>query len=150
MINLTGQCMIRLSHWTPEYDFHDVAVGNYNWIRMSNRPLHYWNYDYIMAVLRPLGDLIYVQKREHISLQHLRAFTRLKSPIIFPMEVVVDVSVWSLKVLLEDYGVLVLRSKIVQAPKKTANSFYDIPFRAANSQSIPPLSQQPAIPAPSV
>lgn len=63
MINLTGQCMIRLSHWTPEYDFHDVAVGNYNWIRMSNLPLHYWNYDSIMAVLRPLGDLIYVQKK---------------------------------------------------------------------------------------
>lgn len=62
-----------------------------------------------MAVLRPLGDLIYVQKREETSLQFLRVLAHLKKPIVFPMEVIVDVGFRSFKVLLEDDGIPILR-----------------------------------------
>lgn len=35
-----GPCCISLSHWTAEFGSHVIAVGNYNWTRISNLPLH--------------------------------------------------------------------------------------------------------------
>lgn len=61
-----------------------------------------------MAVLRPLSDLIYVQKCEDTSLQFLRVLACLKKPIVFTMEVIVDVGFKSFKVLLEDDGIPIL------------------------------------------
>lgn len=78
-----------------------------------------------MEVLRSLGDLISIQKREDVSLEHLRALVRLKAPTNFPFVIIVDVGVRSFKVSLEDDGTPVLRSKVVQklisqpASKKT-------------------------------
>lgn len=69
-----------------------------------------------MEVLRPLGDLIFVQKREDISLEHLRVLVHLKAPVSFPLEIIVDVGISSFKVKLEDDGIPILRSKIVQGP----------------------------------
>lgn len=61
-----GQCSLKLSHWTPQFGSHAIAAGNYNWIRMSNLPLHCWNWNSIVEVLRPIGDLIFVQKKEDV------------------------------------------------------------------------------------
>ena len=55
-----GRCTVGLSPWTPEFGFHALAVGNYHWIWLSNMPLHCWNWDSIVAILSPLGELIYV------------------------------------------------------------------------------------------
>lgn len=67
-----------------------------------------------MIVLRLLGDLIYVQKWEETSLKFLRLMARLNRLISFPMEMVMDVGVRSFKVLLEDSGILILRSRMLQ------------------------------------
>lgn len=45
-----GQCSLKLSHWTPKFGSHSIAAGNYNWIRMSNLPLHCWNWNSILEV----------------------------------------------------------------------------------------------------
>lgn len=87
---------------------------------MINLPLHCWNWDSIVAVRRTLGDLIYVLKREDISLEHLRALVHLKSPANFLMKIIVDVGVRRFKDRLEDDGIPVLRSKVVQGPATQA------------------------------
>lgn len=79
---------------------------------MSNLPLYcYW--DSIVEILRPIEDLICVQKKEHITLEHLRSLVKLKSPVSFLLEITMDVGVRNFKVKLEDDGVPVLRSKVV-------------------------------------
>lgn len=107
-----GECTIILTPWTPEFKSHSLAAGNYQWIRISNLPMHCWNWDSIVSVLRPIGDLIYVQKREEASMKFLRMMARLKKPIVFPMQMVVDVGMRSFFVMLEDCGTPSLRSKI--------------------------------------
>lgn len=68
-----------------------------------------------------MADLIYVQKRENISLEHLRTLVRLKSTTVFPVDLIEDVGLRSFKVILYDDGVPTLRSKIIQR-KITASS----------------------------
>lgn len=135
-----GPCTVSFSHWTPEFSSHSIAAGNYNWVRLSNLPLHCWNWDSIVEVLRPLGELIYVQKEEEITLEHLRALVRLKSSTAFPIEMIVDVGVRSFKVKLEDDGVPVLRSKIIQGPVPVAPS----PKKSSDSLSL--VSSKPLKP----
>lgn len=110
-----GPCTINLSPWTLEFKSHSLAAGNYQWIRLSNLPLHCWNWESIISILRPIGDLIYVQKREEASLKFLRVMARLKKPLAFPMQLIVDVGMRSFLVLLEDSGFPSLRSKISHA-----------------------------------
>ncbi|KAH7657105.1 Zinc finger CCHC-type protein [Dioscorea alata] len=117
-----GPCSISFSHWTPEFGSHAVAAGNYNWIRLSNLPLHCWNWDSIVAVLKPLGDLIFVRKSEDVSLEHMKALVRLKSPIAFPLILTVDVGVRSFLVRLEDDGAPIIRSKIIQGAAAASSS----------------------------
>lgn len=116
-----GQSSISLSHWTLEFGSHAVASGNCNWVRMTNLLLHCWNWNSIVEVLRPLRDLIFVQKREDVSLEHLRALVRLRSPTSFPLVIIEDVGVRSFKVRLEDHEVPILRSKVVQGLKAQLN-----------------------------
>lgn len=59
----------------------------------------------------------YVQKQEDISLEHMRVLVRLHSPMVFPLDMIVDVGVSSFKVSLQDDGIHVLHSKVVQGPK---------------------------------
>lgn len=56
-----------------------------------------------------------MQKREEISLKFLRVMARLKKPLAFPMQLIVDVGMRSFLVLLEDSGFPSLRSKISHA-----------------------------------
>lgn len=127
-----GLCTISLSPWTPEFKSHSLAAGNYQWIKLSNLPLHYWNWDSIVSVLRPIGDLIYVQKREEASLKFLRVMARLKKPIAFPLQMVVNVGMRSFFVLLEDSGIPILRSKISHG---VSNSEKPVMFK--ESSAIP-------------
>lgn len=103
-----GQCNPSLAYWTPEFGSHDIAAKNYNWVRMTNLSLHCWNWNLIVEVLRPLGDLIFVQKREDISLEHLRALVSLQAQVNFPLEIIIDVGIRSFKVRLEDDRIPVL------------------------------------------
>lgn len=100
----------------PEFGSHLITAEEYHWIRLSSIPLHCWNSDSIVAMMHPLGDLIYIQKRKEASLKYLRVMARLKIAISFPMEIIVDVGVQSFKVLLKDSGIPILRSKIIQVP----------------------------------
>ena len=81
----------------------------------------------------------------------MRVLVRLKKLIIFPMQIAVDIGVRSFIVLLEDSGIPILRSKIVQAsaapPKINAssseqrdpitNSETDAPLTHAHSRQPP-------------
>ncbi|KAH7677199.1 Zinc finger CCHC-type protein [Dioscorea alata] len=127
-----GPCSITFSHWTPEFGSHAVATGNYNWIRLSNLPLHCWNWDSIVAVLKPLGDLIFVRKCEDVSLEHMKALVRLKSPIAFPLTLTVDIGVRSFLVRLEDDGAPIIRSKIIHGAAAASN-----PQRSSNTSDSP-------------
>lgn len=73
-----GQCTISFRYWSLELDSHAITIGNYNWVINSNLPLQCYNWDSIVEVLRQLPELIYVQKWEHIYLEHMRALVRLK------------------------------------------------------------------------
>lgn len=122
-----GPCNVSLSYWTSEFGSHSIDAGNYNWIRLHNLPLHCWNWDSIVEVLRPLGDLIYVQRREDISLENLRALVRLKAPTAFPLDVIVDVGVRSFMVRLQDDDVPTLRSKFIQGPAVITTTHPKVP-----------------------
>lgn len=63
-----------------------------------------------------------MQKKENISLENLRALVRLKSQTVFLIEMIVDMGFRSFKVHLEDGGISVLRSKIVQGPVMQAST----------------------------
>ncbi|KAH7666770.1 Zinc finger CCHC-type protein [Dioscorea alata] len=136
-----GPCSIKFSLWTPEFGSHAVAAGIYNWIRLTNLPLHCWNWDSIVAVLKPLGDLIFVRKCEDVSLEHMKALVRLNSPTSFPIDLTVDVGVRSFKVRLEDDGSHVIRSKIIHGPVAASNSLKTSP--ALPSQPPPASSGNP-------
>lgn len=89
-----------------------------------------------MAVLPPLGDLIYMQKKEESSLEFLRVLARLKKPISFPMVIIVNVGVRSFKVLLEDSGIQVIRSKVVQGPVIQPTSSPPDPVRNSSASNL--------------
>ncbi|KAH7690318.1 Retroviral ribonuclease H protein [Dioscorea alata] len=117
-----GPCSLKFSHWTPEFGSHAVAAGIYNWIRISNLPLHCWNWDSIVSVLKPLGDLIFVRKCEDTSLEHMKALVRLKSSTPFPIDMTVDVGVRSFNVRLEDDGAPIIRSKVIRGSVPSSNA----------------------------
>lgn len=97
--------------------------------------------DSIVPVLRPLGDLIYVQKREESSLQYLRVLARLRKAISFLMEIIIEVGVRSLRVLLEDLGTQVIRSRIVQT--RATNPNPNISASSQRKSVNPPNSGNP-------
>lgn len=89
---------------------------------------------HFIAGITGFGDLIYVQKKEHISLEYLRTLVRLKPSITFPVEITVDVGVHSFIVKLEDDGAHVLRSKVMQGP---------VPAPAPASHNLVYVPKQP-------
>lgn len=72
-----------------------------------------------MVVLHPLGNRIYVQKREESLLQFLRVLMCLKKAIAFLMEIIVDLGFRSFKVLLKDDSIPTFHSKVFKAPITT-------------------------------
>lgn len=136
-----GKCTVGLSPWTLDFRSHALVAGNYHWILMSNMPLHLWNQDSIVAVLRPLFELIYVRKQEKSSLKHLRVLARFKKPIDFPTHIVIDVVVRSFIVLQEDLRINVLRQKIIQA-SSAPSSKINVASSGTNAYSLISHSRQ--------
>lgn len=127
----------------PEFESHAIAAGEYHWIRLSNMSLHHWSWESIVLVLCPLGDLIYVQKREEASLQYLKVLALLKNAISFPMEIIIDIGVRSFNVLLEDSGIPILLSKVVQASTDSSKSNLIAPAQRTSSSNTVVTEQTP-------
>lgn len=127
----------------PEFESHAIAAGEYHWIRLSNMSLHHWSWDSIVLVLCPLGDLIYVQKREDTSLQYLKVLALLKNAVSFPMEIIIDIGVRSFKVLLEDSGIPILLSKVIQASAASSKSNLIAPAQWTSSSNMLVTEQTP-------
>lgn len=54
--------------------------------------------------MRAIGDLIYVQKQEKVSLHFLLVLFCLKSPVTLPMNLDISVGMYSFLIKLEDIG----------------------------------------------
>lgn len=67
----------------------------------------------------------------------MRALVRLKDPLNFPLNIIVDVGVRSFKVLLEDDGTPILRSKVVQRSNPFAAQMNTSPNQLDLSKVIP-------------
>lgn len=95
-----GLCSISLPPWTGDVVSDGIAMGTGTWVRLWNLPLHYWSWQVVVVVLRPVGDLVAISQGSQSSESYLEVLIRLRHRASIPHKVELNIGVRSFIMLI--------------------------------------------------
>ncbi|KAJ0969632.1 hypothetical protein J5N97_022509 [Dioscorea zingiberensis] len=75
---------LRFEPWTADLWETEKADGERRWVTIYHLPIFCWDRDSMALLLKPIGDLVYVNEQGAIAMEQIRAVVRIRRGQLLP------------------------------------------------------------------